>query len=75
MMALKPKAIDETSAKSIIKGLPMIEGNPDYEGINKIMQILYANTSNFPTPQGGGHHRENDIIMKLMLYTTPMTTD
>ena len=73
-MAHKPKTTDKITAKFNVKTLPKIEGEPDYEGINEMMQLLYSNTATLPTPQGGGHHRHICIIMKPTLYTTLTTT-
>ena len=35
------------------KTIPYIEVDTGYEGMNKIMQLLYANAETLPTQQGG----------------------
>ena len=55
--------------------LPFIEGDPDYEGINEMIQLLYANVTTLPTPQVGGNHGHIGRIMNPMLYTTLTTTE
>ena len=43
-------------AKFTVKNIPTIEGETDYEAMNEITQLLYANAATLYTPQGGGHH-------------------
>ena len=52
----------------------MIKGDPKFEGIDGVMQLIYANMATIWIPQGGGHHGQIGIIMKPMLYTTLSTT-
>ena len=61
-------------AKFTAKPLPLIEGEPDYEVIKKMMQLLYANTATLLTPQGGVHHWHIGSIIKPTLYTNLGTT-
>ena len=53
--------------------LPTIEGEPAYETINGITQVLYANAVNLMMPQGGVHQRHIGIIKNPTLYTTLFT--
>ena len=41
-MAHKPKTIDKIMSKFTVKTLSVIKGDPKYEGINKIMKLLYS---------------------------------
>ena len=54
--------------------MPKIDGEPDYEHINTMMQLLYGNTASLSTALGGGKHRHIGIIMTLQLYTTLANT-
>ena len=74
MVVHKPKTIDEIMAKFTIKRLPLIKGEPDYEGIYEIMQLFYANAVTLPTPQVGGNHGHIISNMNPKLYTTLTTT-
>ena len=74
MMACKPKTINKIAAKFTVKTLPFIERDPNYEGINKNMQLLYSNAATLPTQQGGLHHGHTRIRMKPTLNTTLTTT-
>ena len=73
-MARKKKTIDDITAKFSVKTLPTIKGGRNYEVVNKIMQLLYANTATLLKPQVGGHHSHTGIIMKTTLYITLLTT-
>ena len=74
MMERKPNTINKITAKFTDKTLSLIKVEPDYEVINKIIKLLYANKTTLTTPQGGGHHSQIGIIMKLTLYTTLTVT-
>ena len=74
-MISKPKIINEITAKCTIKTLPTIKGEPGYEAINEMMQIVYANTATLKMPQGWGHHGNIFMIMNPTLYTTLSTTE
>ena len=50
-----------------------IKVEPNYKGINKIMQILYANMATLLTPLGGGNHGQIVSIMNTTLFTTLTT--
>ena len=71
---MQAKMIDEIMAKFTAKTLPLIEGETDYGGINKMMKLLYANVENFLTTHKGGHHRYIVRTMNLEIYTTLTTT-
>ena len=70
MMSRKSNTIYEITAKFIVKALPSIEGDPTYDGIKNIMQLLYANAVTLPAPQGRGYHGYISSIIKPTLYTT-----
>ena len=73
-MARKPKMINTITTKSTINMLPLIEGDTDYEVINRMMQLLYANEATLMKPQVGVHHGHIGSISKMMIYTTLMAT-
>ena len=52
-MEAKPKTIEERITKFIVKELPQTEGDPNYVGINKMIQGLYGNVAILPTTLGG----------------------
>ena len=60
--------------KFIVKTPPSIEGETNYEGINKMMQLLYNNAANITKTQRGGYNGNIGNIMKPTLYTTLTTT-
>ena len=66
--------IGEIIAKFTVKTISLIKLEPDYEGISKMMQILYTNMVTLTTPQGIGHHSHIGSIMKPKLYITLTTT-
>ena len=53
-MEPKTRTIDKNSFKFTIKTLPKIDGEPNYEAINEMMQPLFPNAATLPTMQGGG---------------------
>lgn len=69
-MTGKSQSVDNIVSKLAIKTLPRIDGEPKYESINNIMQILYANAEMLPTKTVGGTHGHIGIIMKPELYST-----
>ena len=73
-MSRKRKTIYDIMAKVNVKTPPRIKGELNYEGIYKMMHLLYANAETLSTPQGGGHHRNIRITINLMLCTTLLTT-
>ena len=44
-MVPKPITINEIAAKFTVENIPKIEGDPNYESINEMMQLLYANSA------------------------------
>ena len=69
-MVVKAQSVDDIVSKFPIKTLPKIDGEPTYESINAIMQMLYANAATSPTTMGGGTHGHIGLIMKPALYRT-----
>ena len=67
-------SVDNVVSKFPIKTIPTIDGEPDYNTINKIMQLLYGNAASLPTTLGGGQHGHIGIIMTPQLYTTLAAT-
>ena len=74
-MACKPNTIDDITSKFTVKITPLIKRESVYEGINTIIQLLYANMDNLMMTQGGEYHGQIGIITKPTLYTTLMTTE
>ena len=68
-MAVQTQSVDNIVSKFPIKSLPRI-GEPTFESINKMIQILYANAATLPTTMGGGPHGHIGLIMKSALYST-----
>ena len=73
-MEAKPKTIEERITKFIVKELPQTEGDPNYVGINKMIQGLYGNVAILPTTLGGGRNRHVGLITKETLYATLLQT-
>ena len=69
-MAVKSQSVDDIVSKFPIKTLPRIDGEPTYENINEMMQILYANAATLQSTMGGGTHGHIGLIMKPELYRT-----
>ena len=69
-MAVKSQSVDDIVAKFPMKKLPRIDGEPTYESINDMMQMLYANAATLSTTIGGGIHGHIGLIMKPALYRT-----
>ena len=67
-MVVKAQSVDDIISKFPIKTLPKIDGEPTYESINAIMQMLYANAATSSTTMGGGTHGHIWLIMKPALY-------
>ena len=66
----KPKFINEVVDKILIKILPTISGDPDYEYLNKMIPALYANVVTLTKTLAGGKHVHVGLIMKDTLLTT-----
>ena len=69
-MTGKSQLVDDIVSKLPIKTLSRIDGEPTYESINNIMQILYANAATLPTTTGGGTHGHIGLIFKPELCST-----
>ena len=65
---VKPTSIDNIVAKSLTKILPPIPGEPDYDCISQLNQIVYGNAATLPATLGGGAHGHVSLIMKATLY-------
>ena len=62
--------VDDIVAEFPIKSIPPIQGEPNYESINEIIQVLYANAASLATTYGGGRHGHIGLIMKPAIYAT-----
>ena len=71
---VKPTSIDDIVAKFPMKILPLIPGEPDYDCISQLNQIMYGNATTLPTTLGGGSHCHVGLIMKAALYVTLSAT-
>ena len=69
-MAVQTQSVDDIVSKFPIESLPRIDGEPTYESINEMMQMLYANAVTLPTTMGGGTHGHIGLIMKPALCST-----
>ena len=65
---VNPTSVDGLVAKFPTKILPPIPGEPDYDCISQLNQMMYGNAANIPTTLGGGAHGHVGIIMKATLY-------
>ena len=63
-------SIDDITAKFPVKVLPRIEGEPNYDSIQEMVQMLYGNASSIPTTLGGGAHGHLGLVMSPALYFT-----
>ena len=71
---VKPTSIDNIVAKFLTKILLPITGEPDYDCISQLNQIIYGNAATLPTTLGGGAHGRVGLIMKATLYVTLAAT-
>ena len=71
---VKPTSIDDIVAKFPMKIPPPISGEPDYDYISQLNQIMYGNTATLPTTLGGRAHGHVGLIMKVTLYVTLSAT-
>ena len=67
-------SVDDIVAKFPVKTIPPIQGEPNYESINEIIQVLYANAASLATTYGGGQHGHIGLIMKPEIYATLSAT-
>ena len=56
-------SVDDVVAKFPMKTMHKIDGEPDYNNINTMMQLLYGNATSPLTTLGGGQHGHIGIIM------------
>ena len=73
-MVVKAQSVDDIVSKFPVKTLPKLDGEPTYENINSLMQMLYANAATLTSTMGGGKHGHIGLIMKPALYRTLSTT-
>ena len=71
---VNPTSIDDIVAKIPTKILPLIPGEPDYDCISQLNQIMYGNAATLPTTLGGRAHGHVGLIMKATLYVTLSAT-
>jgi hypothetical protein len=62
--------VDDIIVKFPTKRLPIIDGEPDYASISKMVQLLYSNAATLATTLGGGRNGHIGIIMPAELYAT-----
>ena len=67
-------SVDDVIAKFPRKTIPVITGEPDYNTINNMVQLLYGNAASLTTSLGGGHHGHIGQIMSAALYVTLSNT-
>jgi hypothetical protein len=63
-------SVDDIISKFPIKTIPNINGEPDHESINNMVQTLYGNAATLATTSGGGAHGHIGLIMTPALYAT-----
>ena len=71
---VKPTTVDNIVTKSPTKTLLPITGEPDYDSISQLNQLMYGNAATLPTTLGGGAHGHVGLIIKATLYTTLSAT-
>ena len=71
---VKPTSIADIVTKFPTKILPPITGEPDYDCISQLNQLMYGNAATLPTTLGGGAHGHVGLIMKATLYVTLAAT-
>ena len=69
-MAVQTHLVDNIVSKFPINSLHRIDGEPRYESLNEMIQMLYANAATLPTMTGGVTHGQIGLIMKPALYST-----
>ena len=67
-------SVDDVVSKFSIKTIPTIDGEPDYNTINTMMQLLYGKAASLQKKLGGGQHGNIGIIITPQLYTTLAAT-
>ena len=64
---VKPASVDDIVAKIPTKILPPIPGEPDYDWISQLNQLMYGNADTLPTTLVGRAHRHVGLIMNATL--------
>ena len=67
---VKPTSVDDIVTKFPTKIPPPIPGDPDYDCIIQLNQLMYGNIATLTTTPGGGAHGHVGRIMKATLYMT-----
>ena len=67
---VKLTSVDNIFAKFPAKILPPIPGEPDYDCISQLNQLIYGNVATIPTTLDDGAHGHVGLIMKATLYVT-----
>ena len=64
-------SVDDILAKFPTKRtIPCINGEPNYETINEMVQCLYGNAAAIPTTLGGGAHGHIGLLITPARYAT-----
>ena len=63
-------SVDNVVSKFPMKSIPTIDGEPDYNSINTMIQLLYGNAASLPTTLVDGQHCHIGIVITPQLYTT-----
>ena len=71
---VKQTSHDDIVAKFPTKILPLIPGEPYYDCISQLDQIMYGNAATLPTTLGGRSHGHVGLIVKATLYVTLSAT-
>ena len=71
---VKLTSIDDIVAKFPTKILPPITGEPDYDCISQLNQLMYGNAKTLPTTLGDRAHGHVSLIMKATIYVTLSAT-
>ena len=67
---VKPTSVDNIVKKFPTKILPPIPGEPDYDCISQLNQLMYGNAATITTTLDGGAHGHVGLIMKAKIYVT-----
>ena len=67
---VKPTSVDDIVANFPTKILPPIPGEPDYDCISQLNQIMYGNAATLPTNLRSGANGHVGLIVKATLYVT-----
>ena len=67
---VKPTYVDNIVVKFPTKISPPIPGEPDYDCISQLNQLMYGKAATLPTTLGDREHIQVGLIMKATLYMT-----